>query len=70
LCFSPYIQKPVPLTLDLEGPAELLDFEDFKVSGDELRAAQSGQAKSWITSDVPSLSGESARQSILVVVDH
>ncbi len=64
------IQKHVPLTLDLEGPAELLDFEDFKVSGDEIRAAQSGQAKIWITSVVPSLSGENARQSILVVVDH
>ncbi len=63
------IQEHVPLTLDLEGPAELLDFEEFKVYGDEIRAAQSGQAKIWITSGVLSLSGENIRQSILVVVD-
>lgn len=64
------IQEHVPLTLDLEGPGELLDFEDFKVYGDEIRAAQPGQARIWVTSVVPSLSGEDARQSILVVVDH
>lgn len=63
------IQEHIPLTLDLEGPAELLDFEDFKVYGDEIRAAQSGQASIWVTSGVPSLSGENIRQSILVVVD-
>ena len=64
------VQERVPLTLDFEGPAELLDFENFKVYGDEIRAAQSGQAKIWIASGLPSLSGEHARQSILVVVDH
>ena len=63
------IQERVPLTLDLEGPAELLDFENFKIYGDEIRAAQSGQATIWIASGLPSSSGEYARQSILVVVD-
>ncbi len=63
------IQEHISLTLDLEGPADLLDFEDFKVYGDEIRAAQSGQASIWVTSGVPSLSGENIRQSILVVVD-
>ena len=64
-----HIQEHVPLTLDLEGPAELLDFEDFKVYGDEIRAAQSGQASIWVTSGVPSLSGEHIKQAILVVID-
>ncbi len=63
------IQVHVPLMLDLEGPVEMLDFEAFKVSGDEIRAAQSGQAKIWITSAVPSLSGENIKRSILVVVE-
>ena len=63
------IREYVPLTLDLEGPAEMLDFEDFMVFGDEIHAAQSGQAKIWITSVVPSSGGEVASQSILVVVN-
>ncbi len=63
------IQEHVPLTLDLEGPGELLDFEDFMVYGHEIRAAQPGQARIWITSVAPSLNGENIKQSILVVVD-
>ena len=62
------IQEHVPLTLDLEGPAELLDFEDFITFGDEIRASRSGQAKIWITSGAPSTNGEHARESILLVV--
>ena len=62
------IQTHVPLTLDLEGPGDLLDFEDFKVYGNEIRGAQPGQARIWVTSVVPSLSGENIKQSILVVV--
>ncbi len=64
------IQERVPLSFDLEGPAEMLDFEDFIVYGDEIRAAQAGQAKIWITSNVPSSSGENVKLSILVVVDN
>jgi len=64
------IQERVPLSFDLQGPAEMLDFEDFIVYGDEIRAAQSGQAKIWITSIVPSSSGENVRQSISIVVNH
>jgi hypothetical protein len=63
------IQEHVPLTLDLEGPAEMLDFADFMVYGEEIRAAQAGQAEIWITSNVPSVSGENVRQSIQIVVD-
>jgi hypothetical protein len=62
------IQDRVPLTLDLEGPAELLDFEDFITFGYDIRAARPGQAKIRITSVVPSASGEHARESILLVV--
>jgi hypothetical protein len=62
------IQEHIPLTLDLEGPGELLDFEDFRVYGDEIRAAQPGQAMIWVTSVVPSLNGENIKQSIVVVV--
>ncbi len=64
------IQERVPLSFDLEGPAEMLDFEDFIVYGDEIRAAQAGQAKIWITSIVPSSSGKNVRQSISIVVNH
>jgi len=46
-----------------------LDFEDFMVYGHEIRAAQPGQARIWITSVAPSLNGENIKQSILVVVD-
>ena len=63
------IQEHVPLTLDLEGPAAMLDFEEFRVFGDEIRASQAGQAKIRITSIVPSLNGDYARRSILVVVN-
>ncbi len=64
------IQEHIPLSIDLEGPAEMLDFEEFIVYGDGIRAAQSGQAKIWITSIVPSSSGENVRQSISIVVNH
>ncbi len=64
------IQERAPLSLDLEGPAEMLDFEDFMVYGEEIRAAQPGQAKIWITSIVPSSSGENVRLSISVVVEN
>ena len=64
------IQERIPLSIDLEGPAEMLDFEEFIVYGDGIRAAQSGQAKIWITSIVPSSSGENVRQSISIVVNH
>ena len=62
------IQEHVPLTLLFEGPAELLDFEDFITYGDDIRAARSGQAKIRITSVLPSSSGGLARESILLVV--
>jgi hypothetical protein len=62
------IQEHVPLTFLFEGPAELLDFEDFITYGDDIRATWSGRAKIWITSVLPSSSGEHARESILLVV--
>ncbi len=64
------IQEHIPLSIDLEGPAEMLDFEEFIVYGNGIRAAQSGQTKIWITSIVPSSSGENVRQSISIVVNH
>jgi hypothetical protein len=62
------IQEHVPLSLDLEGPGDLLDFEDFITFGNDIRATRPGQARIWITSVVPSESGEYARESILLVV--
>lgn len=62
------IEEHVPLSLLLEGPAKLLDFEDFITYGDEIRATGPGQAKIWITSLLPSSSGKYARKSILLVV--
>ena len=62
------IHEHVPLTLDLEGPADLLDFEDFIAFGTDIRAARPGQANIRITSVVSSSNGDYARESILLVV--
>lgn len=62
------IQEHVPLTLDLEGPGDLLDFEDFITFGNDIRATRPGQARIWITSVIPSQSGDHARESILLLV--
>ena len=62
------VQERVPLALDLEGPAELFDFEDFITFGTDIRAVRSGQAKIRITSLMPSSDGQHARGSILLVV--
>lgn len=62
------IQERAPLTLNLQGPADLFDFEDFIAYGTGIHAVRSGQAKIWITSVMPSSTGEYAKESIQLVV--
>lgn len=62
------VQERVPLSLDLEGPEDLLEFEDFITYGDDIRTTRAGQARIRITSVMPSASGEYASESILLVV--
>jgi hypothetical protein len=62
------IQEHVPLSLDLEGPPGLLDFERWRVHGDTVLGAIVGIGTIWVTSLAPSSSGEQIKQPILLVV--
>lgn len=62
------IQERAPLTLNLQGPAELFDFEDFITYGNDILAVRAGQAKIWIKSVMPSSTGDYAEASIELVV--
>ena len=62
------IQERAPLSLDLQGPADLLEFEDFITYGNDIRAIRAGQAKIWMTSVMPSSTGDHAQASINLVV--
>lgn len=62
------VAERVPLTLDLEGPAELLEFEEFITYGHDIRATRSGVATIWVTSVLPATGGEYASGSIRLVV--
>jgi len=62
------IAEHIPLTLVLEGPSDLLDFETWRIYGEEIRGASAGIGRIWVRSIAPSSSGTNAAQSILVVV--
>ena len=62
------IQEHVPLSLDLEGPPGLLDFERWRVHGDTVLGAKAGIGTIWVTSLASSSNGEQIRQPILLVV--
>ncbi len=62
------IEEHVPLTLDLEGPSGLLDFERWRVYGDSVLGARAGIGTIWVTSLAPSSNGEQIKQPILLVV--
>ncbi len=62
------IEEHVPLTLDLEGPPSLLDFERWRVYGDWVIGARAGIGTIWVTSLAPSSNGERIQQPILLVV--
>ncbi len=62
------IEEHVPLTLDLEGPSGLLDFERWRVYGDSVLGARAGIGTIWVTSLARSSNGEQIKQPILLVV--
>ena len=62
------IQEHVPLSLDLEGPPGLLDFERWRVHGDTVLGAIAGIGTIWVTSLASSSNGEQIKQPILLVV--
>ena len=62
------IEEHVPLTLDLEGPPGLLDFERWRVYGDSVLGARAGIGTIWVTSLARSSNGEQIKQPILLVV--
>ncbi len=62
------IQEHVPLSLDLEGPPGLLDFERWRAHGDTVLGATAGIGTIWVTSLASSSNGEQIKQPILLVV--
>ena len=63
------IVEGVPLTFHLEGPENLLDFEDFRIDGSTVTAVKPGAAIIWVESLAPSRSGEVIRESIDLIVE-
>ena len=61
-------QEHVPLPLGLEGPPGLLDFERWRVHGDNVLGATVGIGTIWVTSLARSSNGEQIKQPILLVV--
>ena len=62
------IEEHVPLSLDLEGPPGLLDFERWRVYGDRVLGATAGIGTIWVRSLARSSNGEQIQQPILLVV--
>lgn len=62
------IEEHVPMTLDLEGPADLVDYDAWRTYGEELIGARAGAATIWIVSLAPSSTGEYIRQAVRLVV--
>ena len=62
------VQERAPLTLDFEGPADMLDVRDFMTYGTGIRAVRPGRATIWITSLMPSSGGEYIKESIVLVI--
>ena len=62
------IEEHVPLSLDLEGPPGLLDFEIWRTYGNEFVGASVGTGTFWVVSLASSSSGERIRQPILLTV--
>ena len=62
------IEERVPLTLDLEGPSDLIDFDFWRTYGPDLIGKRAGWATIWVVSLAPSSSGEYLRQPVLLVV--
>ena len=68
--FSPdgEIQEHVPLTLGLEGPPGLLNFDRWRVYGDRIFGATAGIGTIWVTSLARSSNDAQIKQPILLVV--
>jgi hypothetical protein len=51
------IKEHIPLTFNLEGPSELLDFEDWRVHGETILGVSPGTATIWVESLANSSTG-------------
>ncbi len=68
--FSPDgdIQEHVPLSLDLEGPPGLLNFDSWRAYDNRIFGATAGIGMIWVTSLARSSNGGQIKQPILLVV--
>ncbi|MFL2546845.1 MAG: hypothetical protein ACJ0SL_05720 [Candidatus Rariloculaceae bacterium] len=57
------------LTLEFEGPDDLIDMDLFMVDGHTLRADQPGIGRLWINSIAPPLRGEPFSLPVVIVVN-
>ena len=62
------VAEHVPLSLDFEGPPDLLELESWKEGSDEIIAATAGAGTIWVVSLALSSTDEHVRQPIGVIV--
>ena len=62
------VKQHIPLTFGLEGPGDLLDFEDWRVHGDTVVGASPGAGTIWVESLAGSSTGVSIKQPISILV--
>jgi hypothetical protein len=63
------IKEHIPLMFNLEGPSELLDFEEWRVHGETILGASLGTATIWVESLANSSTGERVTQPIRLTVN-
>jgi len=63
------IVRRAPLSFLIEGPIGLLEFEAFMTHGQKIEAMVPGNARIWIDSLLPSSSGDSVREYIILTVE-
>jgi len=62
------IKEHIPLTFNLEGPSELLNFENWRVHGETIQGASPGTATIWIESLANSSTGARVNQPVRLTV--
>jgi len=62
------IKEHIPLTFTLEGPNDLIDFEEWRVHGETIRGASPGTATIWVDSVASSSTGVKVTHPIRLTV--
>ena len=62
------IKEHIPLTFNVEGPSELLDFQEWRVHGETILGASPGTATIWVESLANSSTGARVAQPIRLTV--